>query len=164
MRRLLVLGAVLAFALPAAAWAVGAARTDGTLVVRAGDGVVTIRLDRGAVIGRMVRGTLRVIEPRNGDCETPLVWEEGFRADAIERFLNSGVFVCEFRGRNMRFRLVGQNNDATLTGSDIFVSAVGRGTGGLRGRGGPDDGRYSLNGDTFSPLPHTWTRFVLGSG
>ena len=155
---------MLALAVPAAASAVLGARTDGTLVVRGGDGTVTVRLDRGAMIGRMVRGTLRVIEPLNGDCNTPLVWEEGFRADASERFLSSGEFVCEFKGRDMRFRLVGQNNDATLSGSDIYVSAVGRGTGRLRGRGGPDDGRYSLNGEAFAPLPSTWTRFVLGSG
>ena len=162
MRRFLVLAPLLALALPAAAAALEAVHADGTVVVRGGDGTVTLRLDRGAVVGRMVRGTLRVIEPQNGDCNTPLVWEDGFRAEGSERFLNSGAFVCEFRGRDMRFRLVGGNNDATLTGSDIFVSAVGRGSGRLRGRGGPDDGRYSLNGDAFAPLPDTWTRFVLG--
>ena len=159
MRRI-VITALLALAFPASALALrDAAAADGTLSVREGDGTVSLMLDRGAVIGRMVRGTLTIIEPRDGDCDTALVWEEGFRADGSERFLSSGAFACVFRGRNMRFRLASGHNDVVLRGADIYVSAVGRGVGTLRGRAG----RYSLNGEPYRPLPDELRRFALGS-
>ena len=165
MRRLLVIFVVLGALAPAAASALPKAPTDGTLVVRGGDGVVTIDLQRGAVLGRVANGSVVVIDPRGGDCEDLLVWEQGFRADAVESELRTGELKCVFSGRNMRFRLVGGEPNVQLRGTNIFVTAVGRGQAMLKGQrsGTPSDGKYSLNGGVFEPFPVESVKLTIGA-
>ena len=165
MRRALVSLLLLACAVPAAAAAGPSAPTDGSLSVRGGDGTVTISLTRGAVLGRVANGSVAVIDPRGGDCDSLLVWEQGFRADAVEGELRTGEVKCVFSGRNMRFRLVGGEPNVQLRGTNIFVTAVGRGQAVLKGResGVPSDGRYSLNGGVFEPFPIESVKLTIGA-
>ena len=165
MRRLLVFLVVLGGLVPAAAAAGPSAPTDGTLVVRGGDGVVAIDLLRGAVLGRVANGSVVVIDPRSGECDSILVWEQGFRAEAVERELRTGELKCVFSGRNMRFRIVGGEPYVQLRGTNISVTAVGRGQAVLKGResGTPSDGRYSLNGGIFEPFPIESVKLTIGA-
>ena len=165
MRRALLTLLVLACAVPAAAAAGLSAPTDGSLSVRGGDGVVSVSLTRGAVLGRVANGSVAVIDPRSGDCESLLVWEQGFRADAVESELRTGELKCVFSGRNMRFRLVGGEPNVQLRGTNIFVTAVGRGQATLKGQrsGTPSDGKYSLNGGVFEPFPVESVKLTIGA-
>ena len=163
MRRLLVFLVVLGGLVPAAAAAGPSAPTDGTLVVRGGDGVVAIDLLRGAVLGRVANGSVVVIDPRAGDCDSILVWEQGFRAEAIEGEARTGELKCTFSGRNMRFRLVGGQPNVQLRGSNIYATAVGRGQATLRARRGSSDGTYSLNGAPFETFPDESLKVTIGA-
>ena len=164
MRRLLVLFVLLSALVPAAAAALPSAPTDGSLVVRAGDGVVAVDLSRGAALGRVANGKVTVVDPRGTDCESLLVWEQGFRADGTEKELRNGDRACVFTGRNMRFRLVGGEPSVRLSGENIFVTAVGRGQATLKGRAGSlNDGTYSLNGAPFESLPDELLKAPIGA-
>ncbi len=170
MRRLLALIVVLVGAVPAVAAAGAGTSTDGTLAVRGGDGVVGLTLARGAVLGRVERGlrtgaeaVIVVIAPRSGTCDSLLVWEQDERAESTDKLTIKGELRCEYRGRGMRFRLVADDTAVIVKGTNIALSAVGRGTGYLRGQGGLDDGRYSLDGEPFESLPDEKKTFTLGA-
>jgi hypothetical protein len=147
-------------AVPAVAAALPSAPGDGTLSVRNGDGLIRLELIRGAAIGRIGDGTLTVVDPHNDDCEAPLVWDDGERAEFEKKIVvvrsEPTVFEtrCVFRGVDMRFRLIGHDGDTfRLRGESIGLSAVGRGSVYLDGRGEGPDGTYSLNGEEYASLP-----------
>ena len=167
MKILLALAALAALAVPAGALATRTMPGDGTLSVRSGDGIVVLDLARGAVIGRIAKGTVTVVDPKGGDCDAPLVWDNGERAEAVERSmlgeLGQREPACVFTGTNMRFRLVGGKNHVILSGTDISVSAVGRGFVLLRGTRRVQDGSYSLNGEPYESMPDQSLQLTLGS-
>ena len=126
---------------------------------------MSIDLARGAVLGRVGNGSVVVIDPRSGDCDSVLVWEQGFRAEAVVGELRTGALKCVFSGRNMRFRVVGGEPNVQLRGTNISVTAVGRGQAVLKGRESatPSDGRYSLNGGIFEPFPVESVKLTIGA-
>lgn len=165
MRRLLVIILLVFLAVPTAALAFGRAPGDGTLAVRNGDGF--LRLDiSGAVIGKLEGGRLEVVSPTIDDCDALGVWG----ADRSgTRSLRDGTTTCVFASllttpEAMRFRLVLGPNDTLVVrnGTALSLSAVGLGTGTIKGVGG-FDGVFSLNGGLFRSLPDTGLTFALGA-
>jgi hypothetical protein len=164
MRRTLLIAMLVALLVPVSASASPEASSDGTLSVRNGDGRLSLVNFRGAFIGRVEDGRLTIIEPRGGTCESQLVWAWD---TLLERTLpggelGEGRLACIYTGLEIRFRLVGWNNEVRLRGMNIAASIVGRGTAVLEGDGGFFDGMYSLNGDLFRSLPDLPARLVLG--
>jgi hypothetical protein len=159
MRRLLVLCLGAMLVLPAAAAAIALVPGDGTLHVDNGDGKVRLGSKfapfSGVVLGRISVGKLEIIDPEE-ECEDLLVWNED---DTRERPLRARdgiacVFVTFARDEAMRFRLVREDGEITMSGKGLWVSAVGQGVAYLQGttrRAG--DGTYSINGQRPRSLP-----------
>lgn len=154
MRRLLTLLLALALAAPVAASARQAIPGDGSLSVRNGDGQVRLTV-RGAVIGKVERGQLTVIDPAK-ECDALLVWE----ADAPPRewTTTDGETACTYRGTDLRFRFVGGVNELRVAGVGIYLSAVGRGQVRVKGVAGS----YAVNGGRYQELPAEWVREFIG--
>ena len=147
MRRLLaivMLAGILT--IPAVATASTSDATDGTLSVRNGVGKVWIGA-RGVVIGRFDSGSLRIVDPADGDPLDVQVW-------GAEQHAAISETTDVYSGTNVRFRIVGRFR-VTVTGSDVDLSAVGTGKFGLRGNDsdGPD-GVFWRNDGPRRSLPN----------
>jgi hypothetical protein len=163
-RRTAFLSVLACLALPSAALAGVAPAGDGTLSVRNGDGQLRLTLERGVAIGRIGSGTLTVHAPKNDDCATLLVWDDGERAEPVPVVVDKVLELkCVFKGTNMRFRLGGPDGlDVRIVGSEIGLSAVGAGTGRIKGRLlDLADGTYAVNGEEHVSLPDDWKVFQL---
>jgi hypothetical protein len=163
MRRTLCLG-LLAIGLTVVVGTAGAAApSEGTLSIKRGDGRVALDI-RGAILGRLARGELDLYIPASRNCDDLKVWgaEE---EDPPEFDITTGepFFICGFAGKGIRFRLVGSIGMEVRRGRDLFLSAVGRGTGEIDGAGWPKDGVWSLDGDEPRSLPNALRKFTLGS-
>ena len=168
MRRTALLFVLVGVLLPAAAWAGKAVLGDGTLSVRNGDGSVRLDLDRGVAIGRLGSGRIELIDPKDTGCASPLVWDDGEQMLGIaeERTIDAetGVEVCVYRGKSLRYRLLGSEaRSIRLVGQNISMSAVGRGKGWIKGANSDLelDGTWSLNGADYVSLPTTRQGFPL---
>ena len=157
-----------ALALPAAALAAQTAPGDGTLSVRDGEGTVQLEL-RGSILGWIGSGTLWIDDPKAGHCDGPLVWGADLEKPRGIVDQETGEFVlrCVYTGTNMRFRLVGGDHDITIVrGRSVSISAVGRGTVFLKGRGAftdLPDGTYSIDGRDYVSLPDVGKEFEIGT-
>ena len=145
MRNLTFICALFVLALPGAALAHSGAPGDGTLLIRHGIGKVTITA-KGGVIGHFGDGVLTVRDPNPDDN----IYEVVTGAD---RSHNVNDFVTKYWGRDIRFRYIGGRFTITVVGNDIDLSAIGRGTVALVGKGTADDGTYSVNGLVPQPFP-----------
>ena len=163
MRRLIVLAALAALIVVPTALATlpQGGQDDGTLSVRRGRGLVVLRF-RGAVIGRIAHGSVRVTDPIVDDGQGA----EFFGCDNTHRDVSDTTSVC--RGDDVRFRAIGGRYSVKVSGSGIFLSAVGRGKVTMNGIGDPEagifnDGGYSFNGDDYQSLPDDPTTFILSA-
>jgi hypothetical protein len=158
MRRLVVVIAVFALALPAGAGALQRGPGDGSLVVENAQGVVTLAV-RGGIIGRFDQGTIEVFDPVTGDGAGPIV--RGY-----QKVRELGPRRTQYSGEgDIRFRLIGGFYRVRISAIGLDVSAVGRGTVVLDGSGFADQtGRFSVNGGSFQVMPDIATRFALGLG
>ena len=165
MRRILPILLVLVLALPAAAAARMLAPGDGTLVVRSGDGRVWLSEFRGVVLGRISAGTLVLVDPKGGDCDAQLVWEADDQWPRVRTIGEDRVLECVYRTTSgMRFRLVGTDTTLRVNGRNIALTAVGKGTGYLKGTPAlPDDGTYSVDGADWRSLPEDGRFVHIGS-
>ena len=166
MRRLLpALAASALFAVPAAAFAFGAA-TDGTLAVETGYGSVFIGgrdADgnpigaRGALIGSLGSGKVTLTDPGENNTDDLKVVGCDTKKEPSDNQL-----VCT--GTKIRYRVVGGRFKVKVQGDDIDLSAVGRGLVTLNGYGTVDtngdgildtdnDGQYKLNDGDWKDLP-----------
>src|SRR5690348_4448486 len=152
---------VAAAAVPAGAWAVRVAPGDGTLVVQNGsapNGVALVTLVlKGTVIGHLSTGSpdiddLVVIDNLNGTGD--------FTVSPVGSALLSTKTVTSTRtkylGSDFRFRAVADNYyKVTIYGAGVNLFAVGQGTVTIQGMQNAtvNNGRYSLNGQDFKPLP-----------
>jgi len=147
MRRLLAI-AMLAgiLTIPAVATASSSDVNDGTLSVRNGVGRVWIGA-RGAVIGRFDSGSVRIVDPADGDPLDIEVW-------GAEKTRSVSETTDVYSGTNVRFRIVGRFR-ITVIGTDVDLSAVGTGRFGLRGNDndGPD-GVFWRNDGPRRSLPN----------
>jgi hypothetical protein len=144
----------------------GAAPPTGTLSVEQGKGAVMLEL-KGSVLGRLANGTVRVTDHTPRDRFVPVV--AGRRLTVIR----VGPKTVLYKGRSLRFRMLGGSSKLVVKGTGISVSAVGRGFVTLDGdRELPEDnaGFYSLDGVDCSddialcvPLPDLPERYAIGS-
>ena len=169
MRRLaLICVLVAAVAAPAAAWAVRVAPGDGTLVVQNGsapNGVALVTLVlKGTVIGHLSTGSpdvddLVVIDNPNGTGD--------FTVSPVGSALVSTKTVTSTRtkylGSDFRFHAVADNYyKVTIYGTGVNLFAVGQGNVTIQGMQDAtvNNGRYSLNGQDFKPLPAAPTAWL----
>ena len=135
---------------------------DGTLTVKNGDGRI-VMIGRGAVIGRFDKGQVTIKDPNPNDGVGPIVTG----AD-VTQSLNDKT--TRYSGSNVRFRMIGGPFAVTVFGTDVDLSAIGRGliqlNGSLVARGVVDDGTYAVNGAThpFPPFPFTFPLDAQASG
>ena len=157
MRRL-VLFAVLACALtlPTIGLASGDGSTDGTLSVRNAQAKILLKPFNGSAFGRVARGRIVVADPVFDDGAGPVFWGcENTDGNDVTTFCS---------GRNIRFRAVGGSYTIFIVGSGISLSAVGRGTARLDGRGEDpedNDGVFSVNDSAYRSLPNAPRTFLL---
>jgi hypothetical protein len=165
MRRLILLALALALGLPAAAVAARLAPGDGTLVVRSGDGNVRLTEFRGVILGRIANGTLVIVDPRGGDCDAPLVWSADDQWPRVRGVGEDKVLECVYKTTTgMRFRLVGGPHTIRVNGKGIALTAVGKGSGYVRGSAFvADDGTYSVDGADWLSLPEAGRAVRIGS-
>jgi hypothetical protein len=145
MKRLLLTLAVFALVLPAAAAAVRLDPADGTLSVRDGRGTFTINA-RGGVIGSFAHGRVVVTDPVDSDGTGPIVSGDDWHKDRSDT-------TTVYGGTRVRFRLIGGLFRIKVIGTGVNLAVVGRGTVTLNGQGTDDDGTYSVDGQTFAPVP-----------
>lgn len=166
MRRLLLLSGVLALlAIPAVAsahWLAGSA-TDGTLVVRNGFGSVVIGGKdangnpigaEGALIGSIGRGRVTLTDPGEADIGDLKV--AGCEHREVSDVGNS--VTCT--GSKLRYRVIGGRFRLKVSGDNIDMSVVGRGSVTMNGAEIDldgnlvyDAGQYQLNDQDWKSLP-----------
>jgi hypothetical protein len=149
-----VLGAVLA--LPAGKPAGDG--TDGTLSVQRGKGKITLKF-KGTAVGRLANGKVRIRDQNLFDGQSP-----DYRHCKSLRPLNAYTMVCI--GKKISFRALNGRYTVFVQGTGIFMSAVGRGTVTVDGKGdnGVPDGVMSLDNAPYASLPDFATVFPLGTG
>jgi hypothetical protein len=153
-----VLLVVLALVIPAAAQSSSNLPPNGTLSIREGRGIVQLDA-RGSMTGR-VNGKITITDPKPYDNKRPVVY--GARKTTYKN-----LRTTVYRGKNLRFRLIGARFNFRIQGQKIFLSAIARGEGILDGTGDPSanifyDGVWSLNDSPYQSLPDTATSFELG--
>jgi hypothetical protein len=162
MRKTFVLLALLALALPVAG--LSALRAgEGTLSVEDGRGTISLKA-RGGVIGRLDRGSVTIFDLSPEDANDPVVFGDDQPVQLV------GETGIRYSGNGLRYRLIGGSFRIVITGRGIDLSAVGKGTGTIRGELELlDTGLYSLDGvdcrkDPLgcNALPDRAQRFQLG--
>lgn len=147
MRRILLIGALLALVLPTAATGRSRAPGDGALTVKDAFGKITMNV-RGGVIGHCDQCTLTVRDPNPDDKFEEVVTGADRRRDIDN-------FVTVYGGKDVKFRYIGGKFQIKLSGSGIDLALIGKGQVTLvgNGKGLPDDGAYTVNGGAPQPLP-----------
>ncbi len=152
-----VLLTLLALLVPAAAFSTTSTPSNGTLSIREGRGIVQLDA-RGSMTGR-VNGQISITDPKPYDSKRAVVY-------GATQTIYRNVRTTTYRGKNLRFRLIGARFELRIQGRAIFLSAIGRGNGVLDGAGDPSaniffDGTWSLNDAAPQSLPDTATPFDL---
>jgi hypothetical protein len=155
MRRLLTFVMLAALALPAASPARDSGPNDGTLSIRDGRGTIFISA-RGGVIGSFTQGSIRIVDPVEGDGTGPIVSGDEFRREIDEK-------TDVFRGTKVRFRIIGGQFKIRVQGRGINLSLVGKGNVTFNGAGTENDGTYAVNGGDYGPIPNFLFGFPLSA-
>ena len=158
MRRASLTLLVCLLVLPTAAFAASRAPGDGTLVVRDAQ-VKTLKVTgRGTIFGRLERGKITIVDYNTDDNAEPQVvgWKTKIAG------ADDGIWT--YSGNDMRFRFFGGRYTIRLSGTEIALSAVGRGTIVVTGSGTLDDGEYAVNGGTFTPITVLQDQDSFGPG
>ena len=112
---------LLAFALASTAAVAGTPQqAAGTLSVEGATGAVTVT-GRGAVLGRLVSGSVRIVDLTPDDRWEPMI-------NGI-----AGIESYTLKGRNLSFRLLGGEYRIVVRGEGISIAARGRGVATLDG-------------------------------
>jgi hypothetical protein len=132
--------------------------SDGTLSVKDGKGMVQVSA-RGSLIGRFERGKVTITDANPYDSRRPVVL-------GAEQISYRSAKTIVYSGKNVRIRIGGGKTDIRIEGRGIYVSAVGRGRGLVKGSGSAQngvfyDGVWSLNGGEYTSLPDDLTGFQL---
>jgi hypothetical protein len=126
--------------------------TDGALSVKNSDGRVVLIASRGVVIGRLGKGQITIKDPNPNDGPGPIVTGADSKESLSEK-------TTRYNGTNIRFRIIGGSYSLTVYGTDIDLSAVGRGMVTLDGtlsaksNSATDDDTYAVNGTPPQPFP-----------
>ena len=153
MRPLLTFAMLIALAAPAGASARERSPSDGTLSVRDARGTIILNV-RGGVIGSFAQGSVRIVDPIDGDGTGPIVSGDEFRKEIDEK-------TDVYRGTKVRFRIIGGAFKVVIKGRGINLSLVGKGNVTLNGAGTEDDGTYSVNGGDYVSIPEFALPFPL---
>ena len=148
MRRLFLAAFVALLTVPTALGGISAAGAeDGTLSIRNASGVIHLNVT-GSVLGRFDSGNIVISDLNPEDSKVPQVrgWEDKEKLSDKK---------TRYSGKRVRFRIVGGKFPATIVGTGIDVSAVGKGTVAMNAndRLWPNTGEYSLNLDDYVPIP-----------
>jgi hypothetical protein len=136
--------------------------TDGALSVKNSDGRVVMIASKGVVIGRVGKGQITIKDPNPNDGPGPIVTG----ADSRESL---GEKTTRYSGSNIRFRIIGGSYSLTVFGTNIDLSAVGRGMVTLDGtlsaksNSATDDDTYAVNGTPPQPFPTFRFTFPLAA-
>jgi hypothetical protein len=155
MRRLLTFAMLIALAVPASSAARERSPNDGTLSVRDARGTIILNA-RGGLIGSFAYGSVRIVDPVEGDGTGPIVSGDEFRKEIDEK-------TDIYRGTKVRFRIIGGAFRVVIKGRGINLSLVGKGNVTLNGAGTEDDGTYSVNGGEYSVVPDFPFAFPLSA-
>ena len=154
MRRLLILCALVALALPVGiqtARAEGAA--DGTLAVKDATGLVMVNAN-GVIIGHADKARITITDADHADGRVIVLGAES------KVVLSPTKTV--YSGKDIRFKLLGGDNVLFIRGSGISLSAVGEGKVSLDGGNVANDGKYSIDDGPFKSLPDSYQTFSFG--
>jgi hypothetical protein len=131
--------------------AVVAGGERGSVELQDGSGSVVLTLTRGALIGRFDRGRLRV------------TLGEGTQPEVVVFGAEETILMDEtttlYRGRNIRFKVLGGTWRVAIHAVNIDASVVGRGIASLRGA----TGAVSIDGAQFRALPLEFKVIQLGA-
>lgn len=158
MRKLVLLTVVLLLAAPALAGAERRTPSDGCLVVRDGQGIVSV-VARGGIRGRFDSGRIIVDEaPGAGRVDV-------FGAARIREV---GPRTTVYIGERIRFQAIDGPFRVRIIAIGIDLSSVSRGFALISGEGFSDPGEFSVDRASFCetgfrPLPSVPTRVTLGS-
>ena len=155
MRRLLTFAVLIALALPATSGARARGPNDGTLSVRDGRGIITISA-RGGVIASFAQGSVRIVDPVEGDGSGPIVSGDEFHREIDDK-------TDLYRGTRVRFRIIGGGFRIVVRGRGINLSLVGKGNVTLNGAGTGDDGTYAINDEEYALIPDFPFPFALSA-
>jgi hypothetical protein len=156
MRRLLTFAMlVAALALPASSGARERGPNDGTLSVKDARGTITVAA-RGGLIGSIANGSIRIVDPIEGDGTGPIVSGEEYYKEVDEK-------TDLYRGTKVRFGIIGGWFRVVVKGRGINLSLVGKGNVTLNGAGTLDDGTYSVNGGEYNFVPPDPFPFALSA-
>jgi hypothetical protein len=166
MRRLFIVCALCALALPASALAYTSGAADGTLVVRNGSSddfstpVVRLVGFHGAIFGQIDGGRIVIDDLTPNDTYLPQV------TNATAHIISADTNKQAWKGQNMRFRIDGGKYTISLYGVGIDLNAVGSpATGKVWLQGSAtlaSDGKYSIDGADFRSLPDVGAWLPIG--
>jgi hypothetical protein len=154
MRRLLILCALVALALPVGiqtARAAGAA--DGTLAVKNATGLVMVNAN-GVIIGHADKARITITDTDHTDGRVIVLGADSKVALTPTKTV--------YKGDDMRFKLLGGDNVLFIRGAGISLSAVGEGKVSLDGGNVANDGKYSIVDGPFKSLPDSYQTFSFG--
>jgi hypothetical protein len=154
MRRLLILCALVALALPAgiqAARAAGAA--DGTLAVKNATGLVMVSAN-GVIIGHADKARITITDTDHFDGRVIVLGADSKVALTPTKTV--------YKGDDIRFKLLGGDNILFIRGSGISLSAVGEGRVTLDGGNVANDGKFSIDDGPFLSLPDSIHSYSFG--
>lgn len=173
MRRISLFAlALLAFAVPAAAFGAQATSNDGVLVVKNGQaprGTPVVQLTiTGSVIGQVTDQGRIVIDTGAKGAPPEVTGADLGPITSKNPDTPNAQWWASTSGNGFKFRVVGGTKVTILIyGSGVNLVAVG--TGSVVVAGMPDtpqasvDGRFSINGNDFKSLPNTPTKqLVIG--
>ena len=139
---------------PASAIARQNAPDDGTLSVNSANGTLSLAA-RGTVIGSCDRCIVTITDPLPDDGSGPIV--TGFEGKTDLTSTKS-----RWSGTDIKFRLIGGFFRIFISQArGLDATAVGVGSGWIRGAGTINDGTYSLNGGPRRQLPDELRPFLL---
>jgi hypothetical protein len=146
MRRLVLTLLACLFVAPGAAAAAMRGPGDGTLVVKNANATKIVVEGRGAIFGHFETGTLTVVDYNPFDTKDP-------QMNGCVRTQQKSDTTTVCKGGDVRFYFSGGKYKLILSGFDISLSAVGKGTVSLAGQGTTDDGTFAVNGGKPQALP-----------
>ncbi len=149
MRIAAIVSSLVVLALPALA---GAERARGSLEITDGRGVITVK-GRGALLGRLDRGTLTIVDLTPSDQWSP-------RVNGVPRGR-----LTTFHGRDATFYVPAGRYRIVVRGEGINISARGAGLAVLDGDPDPTGatGSYTVGDSESQPVPAEPARVPFGA-
>jgi hypothetical protein len=144
MRRLCVLLLAACLVPPAVALARDSGPNDGSLVITHASGSLVLT-GKGLMFGHVDRGTVTVLSYKPEGNSVPTV------SGAKMKLVGNSINVV-YTGSDVRFLFPGGRYSIEIDGTNVDVSAIGKGRVSALGAGSADDGSVVADGGTPQPL------------